>query len=349
MNKIEIGNILQLLIDHIDLSAEQMTAVMRFIMSGEATAAQIAGILVALRIKGETVTEIVAAVRVMRELMVQVPLAVANPIDSCGTGGDGKKLFNVSTAAAFIAAAGGAHVAKHGNRAASGNSGSADVLEALGAAVDLSVENVSRCIEELGVGFMFAPKHHGAVRHAGAARRELGVRTLFNLLGPMCNPAGVRRQLLGVYSAHLLHTVVEVLNELQSQRVLAVASKDGLDEISCADATEVVELNDGKISDYTIDPADFGLQRHALTTLVADTPADSARLLREGLAAQNDAAATILMLNGGACLYAAAVCDDLGAGIALAGDLIYSGQALEKMSQFVEFTHTLSQLQAAAT
>ena len=335
--------VLQRLIDRQDLAADEMEAVMSAMMSGQASPAQIAGLLVALRMKGETVTEIAAAARVMRRMAEPVSAAGEHLVDACGTGGDGRGLFNVSTGAAFVAAAGGAAVAKHGNRAASGHSGSADVLEAMQARIDLSPEQVARGIRELGLGFMFAPLHHGAMKHAVGPRRELGVRTLFNLLGPLCNPAAVRRQLLGVFDSHWLQPLAEVLRSLGSIRVLVVHSQDGLDEISAAAATDVAELDDGEIRRYRICPADFGMAEMDLATLVAADPQQSASLLQAGLRGEDRAARQMLALNGGAVLYAAGVVSGLVPGVKMAEDLIDSGQALEKLKQFIAFTQAAAE------
>lgn len=243
-----------------DLSAEQMRGIMRTIMTGEATPAQIGGFLIGLRMKGETVDEIAAAAGVMRELATPVTARVDHLVDTCGTGGDGASTFNISTAVAFVAAAAGAHVAKHGNRSVSSKSGSADVLEAAGVNLDLSAEQVARCIEEVGVGFLFAPRHHGAMKHAIGPRKEMGVRTIFNVLGPLTNPAGAPNQVLGVFSADLVEPLAHVLKQLGSRHVMVVHAEDGLDEISIAAPTKVAQLK-GEISVATITPEDFNLPR----------------------------------------------------------------------------------------
>ncbi|MFO7910208.1 MAG: anthranilate phosphoribosyltransferase, partial [Halomonas sp.] len=243
-----------------NLTFDQMHILMRQIMTGEATDAQIGGLLVGLAMKGESAVEISAAAQVMRELMNRVTLHADNVVDIVGTGGDGANLFNVSTAASFVAAGAGAHVAKHGNRSVSSSSGSADLFDIAGIYLDLNPEQVSRCIEQVGVGFMFAPNHHPAMRHAIGPRREMGVRTLFNILGPLTNPAGAPNQVLGVYSPELVPLMAEVLQQLGSRHVMVVHSEDGLDEISLAAPTLVAELKDGAIHHYTIDPEDLGIE-----------------------------------------------------------------------------------------
>ncbi len=325
-----------------DLEHEMMQAAMREMMSGETTPAQIGAFLMALHLKGETVTEIHAAAEVMRALAVPVQVGDRNLVDTCGTGGDGASLFNVSTGAALVAAAGGARVAKHGNRAASSHSGSADVLEALGVRIDLAPEAVARCIEELGIGFLFAQHHHGAMKHAIGPRRELGLRTIFNLLGPLSNPAAARRQLLGVFDSRWLRPLAEVLQQLGSLHVLVLHSEDGLDEISIAARTRVAELRDGVIREYEIDPEEYGLRRQSLEGLQVQNPQQSAALLRTALAGEGPAA-ELLALNGGAALYAADLAVDLGCGVELAQDTLHSGQALEKLHEWVQYSAMLAE------
>jgi anthranilate phosphoribosyltransferase len=319
-----------------DLSADEMTAVMRAIMTGGATPAQTAGLLVALRLKGETVTEITAAASVMRELATGVDIAgLDHAVDIVGTGGDASGTFNVSTTSMFVAAAAGCHVAKHGNRSVSSKSGSADVLEAAGIRLDLSPEQVARCVREVGVGFMFAPAHHGAMKHAIGPRRELGVRTIFNILGPLTNPAGVPNMLLGVFSRELLEPLAEVLQRLGARHVLAVHSRDGLDEISINDRTDVAELKDGRINSYSIAPEDFGLARASLDAIRVDGPQQSLALLRGVLDNRPGAARDIVMLNAGAAIYAAGIADTLAAGIVRAGEMIAGGQARERLDALI--------------
>ena len=250
----DIKEALNRVVNQLDLSTAEMQDVMRLIMTGQCTDAQIGAFLMGLRMKSETIDEIVGAVQVMRELAAPVQVDAERLVDTCGTGGDGMNIFNVSSAAAFVVAAAGGKVAKHGNRAVSGKSGSADLLEAAGIYLDLTPAQVARCIETVGVGFMFAPAHHGAMRHAAAARRELGLRTLFNMLGPLANPAGVRHQVLGVFSQALCRPLAEVLQRLGSQHVLVVHAQDGLDEVSLAAPTHVAELRDEEISEYRVQP-----------------------------------------------------------------------------------------------
>ena len=322
-----------------DLDLRQMTAVMRTIMTGGATAAQIAGFLIALRMKGESVPEIAAAAGVMRELAAGVDIAgLAYPVDIVGTGGDASGTFNVSTTAMFVAAAAGCHVAKHGNRSVSSKSGAADVLEAAGVRLDLTPAQVGRCIREVGVGFMFAPGHHGAMKHTSAPRRELGVRTLFNVLGPLTNPAGVPNQLLGAFSESLLVPLAEVLQRLGSRHVLVVHSSDGLDEISIGAATEVAELKEGEVRRYSISPEDFGLARAGLDSIRVQGPADSLGLLRGVLANQPGAARDIVLLNAGATIYVAGRAGSMAEGVRQADAAIASGEAQRRFERLVALT-----------
>lgn len=327
------------------LEREEMAAVMRQVMSGEVTDAQIGGLLVALRMKGESIDEIAGAAQVMRELAT--PVAVSGPhlVDLVGTGGDGANLFNVSTGSSFVVAAAGAQVAKHGNRSVSSTSGSSDVLESLGMPLDLAPDQVARAIEEVGVGFMFAPAHHSAMRYAIGPRKELGMRTVFNILGPLTNPAGVKRQVIGVFSAELCQPLAEVMKALGSEHVLIVHSDDGLDEISIAAGTRVAELREGSISSYHLTPEEFGLQRQSLQGLAVDSAAASAELIRNALAGAQDEparkAAAILTLNAGATIYVSGVAATLADGVAMAEDVIASGQAAEKLREFIEFTRLL--------
>ncbi|MCB1679498.1 MAG: anthranilate phosphoribosyltransferase [Halioglobus sp.] len=327
------------------LSRREMAAVMRQVMSGGATDAQIGALLVALRMKSETTEEIAGAAEAMRELAT--PVAVSDPhlVDVVGTGGDGVNLFNVSTAASFVVAAAGAKVAKHGNRKVSSASGSSDVLEALGMPLDSSPQQVARAITEVGVGFMFAPAHHSAMRHAVGPRRELGLRTVFNILGPLTNPAGVRRQLVGVFSAALCAPLAEVLQALGSEHVMVVHADDGLDEISLAAPTLVAELRGGQITSYRIAPEAFGVERQSLDGLTVDSAEESAALIRSALAGRQDTpsrkAAAMLALNAGAAIYVSGVAGTLAAGVAMADDVLASGQAREKLREFIEFTQLM--------
>lgn len=335
-------------IEQQDLSESDMVAVMRSIMTGEATAAQIAGFLVALRIKGETVTEIAAAATVMRELATKVEVSGDHLVDIVGTGGDGARLFNVSTASTFVAAAAGCQVAKHGNRSVSSSSGAADVLEAADVRLDMNAAQVAHCVESVGVGFMFAQNHHGAMKYAIGPRKELGTRTLFNVLGPITNPAGVKNQLLGVYSRDLVRPIADVLNALGSDHVMVVHSADGLDEISIATETYVAELKKGVVSEYTISPEQVGMSITAIDSLSVADAAESLQLIKSVLgktngefSAREQAAADIIAINAGAAIYVAGCASDWQQGVVIAQDMIASGMALEKMKELADFTAAL--------
>lgn len=318
-----------------DLTAEEMTSVMRTIMTGGATPAQIGGFLIGLRMKGETVGEIAAAAAVMRELATPVQVHSDHLVDTCGTGGDASGTFNISTAAAFVAAAAGAHVAKHGNRSISSKSGSADVLEAAGVQLDLKPGQVARCIEQVGVGFLFAPVHHGAMKHAIGPRREMGTRTIFNVLGPLTNPAGAPNQLLGVFRAELLEPMAEVLQRLGSRHVLVVHARDGLDEISIGEATEVAELKGGQIRRFCVQPEDFGLVRTSISEVGAADASASLTLIRSVLEDHPGPARDIVVLNAGAAIYVAGLAESLKAGIAEADRVIASGKARNRLDDLV--------------
>ncbi len=326
------------LIGHEDLGRDEMLGLMRAVMTGELTPAQIAGAIIGLRCKGETVIELAAAAQVMRELSTKVPLAgVEHLVDTCGTGGDGAHTFNISTAAAFVAAAAGAHVAKHGGRSVSSKCGSADVLEALGIKVDLAPERIAQAVREVGVGFMFAPQHHSAMKHAAPVRRELGVRTLFNLLGPMTNPAGAPNQVLGVFHRDLVRKLAEVLRELGSRHVLVVHAADGLDELSLAGVSFVAELKNGEITEYAVQPADFGLM-HCPSEHLAVADIDEAK--RRFMRAFDDLESPehdIVAFNAGAAIYVAGVADSLAAGIAQARAVLASGAAKAKLKTLMAF------------
>lgn len=325
-----------------NLGREEMLDVMRLIMTGEATPAQIGGFLVGLRIKGETVDEVVAAATVMRELATCVEVPVDGLVDTCGTGGSGSNKFNVSTASAFAAAAAGARVAKHGNRRASSKVGSADLLEAAGAHLNLSPAQVGRCIEQVGVGFLFALNHHGAMRHAIGPRREMTVRTIFNVLGPLTNPAGAKRQVLGVFDPVWVRPLAEVLKALGSEHVMIVHSDDHLDEISVSAPSLVVELVDGEIREYRISPEDFGIAPSPLNELVVEAVDDSLSLVKAALAGSHDGARDIVALNAGAAIYVSGQARSLAAGVEMALDAIGSGLASEKFNEFVDFTRQLA-------
>ncbi|RMD79591.1 MAG: anthranilate phosphoribosyltransferase [Gammaproteobacteria bacterium] len=320
------------------LAEPEMEQVMRLIMTGGATPAQIAGFLVALRLKGETVEELAAAARVMRELASRVEVPPERLVDTCGTGGDASGTFNISTAAALVAAAAGARVAKHGNRAVSGRSGSADLLEAAGVRLDLPPEAVGRCIREVGVGFLFAPAHHGAMRHAIGPRRELGVRTLFNLLGPLTNPAGAPHQVLGVFDARWVEPLAEVARRLGARRVLVVHGLDGLDEISLGAPTEVAEVAEGELRRYRIRPEALGLEPAPLEALRAGSVAESLARVEEALADRPGPARDVVALNAGAALYAAGVAEDLREGLERAREAIASGAARAKLEELAAYS-----------
>jgi anthranilate phosphoribosyltransferase len=325
-----------------NLSGDDMRAVMRLIMTGQATPAQIGGFLIGLRMKGETVEEIAAAAGVMRELATHVDVSGPHLVDTCGTGGDGASTFNISTASAFVVAAAGGKVAKHGNRSVSSKSGSADVLEAAGVSLELTPPQVARCVNEVGVGFMFAPKHHGAMKHAIGPRREMGVRTIFNLLGPLTNPANAPNQVLGVFSKEWVEPLAEVLQRLGSEHVLVVHAEDGMDEISIGAATHVAELKDGRVKVYTIEPEQFKMKRGEVSKLAVTSPAESLAMVESVLNNENGAARDIVALNAGAAIYAAGLQPDLDAGIRAAQDVIASGAARKKLHDLVALSKKLA-------
>jgi anthranilate phosphoribosyltransferase len=326
------------LINGQDLSFAEMQALMRQVMSGELTHAQMAAILVALRIKGESVDEIAAAASVMRELSTKVAtLASPHLIDTCGTGGDGIQTFNVSTVSALVAAAAGAKVAKHGGRSVSSSCGSADVLEALGVNVNLTPAQVANAVEEIGIGFMFAPNHHSAMKHAAPVRRELGVRTLFNLLGPLTNPANAKRQIMGVFSPALTVKLAQVLQQLGSEHVLVVCGADGMDEISFTGDSHVAELKNGQVSAYTINPAQFGLPLHSLASIQIDNAEQSKAMILAVLNGELGAARDIVLLNAGAAIYVAGLADSLAAGVNKAAEVIDQGLALAKLNALQQY------------
>lgn len=338
----EIKEALAIVVEGRDLNRAQMTEVMSQIMTGAASQAQIGGFLVALRMKGEAIEEIAGAAQAMRELATKVTVGFERLVDTCGTGGDGSRLFNVSTASALVAAAAGGRVAKHGNRSVTSTAGSADVLEAAGVNLNLTPAQVARCIEELGVGFMFAPAHHGAMKNAIGPRRELGLRTIFNMLGPLTNPAGARRQVVGVFDEKLCRVFVEVLSRLGSEHVMAVRSADGLDEISLAGPTHVAELRDGVIREYQVEPSQFGITPDTLEGLTVTSAQESLALIRDALGKRatpaGNKAADIIALNAGAAIYVAGLSVNLAAGVAVAEDIIASGLAGEKLKELAEFS-----------
>ena len=338
--------ILNNLINRQSLNFDAMQAVMHEVMAGKLTSVQISALLIALRMKGETVDEIAAAANVMRELSAKVTVRDAGYlIDTCGTGGDGIQTFNVSTVSAFVAAAAGAKVAKHGGRSVSSSCGSADVLEALGVNVNQTPEQVVNCIDQIGVGFMFAPNHHSAMKHSAPVRRELGVRTLFNLLGPLTNPANAKHQLMGVFDKDLTVKLAKVLQSLGSDHVLVVHGADGMDEISFTGDTFVAELNDGKITEYKINPLQFGMKLHDLKSIRVENAAQSKDMILDvlnGPRCQNTAARDIVLLNAGAAIYVSGIAKSLQSGIVLATRSLDQGAAMEKLEQLVKLTKTES-------
>lgn len=322
-----------------DLSHEEMTGLMQSIMAGELSEVKIAAFLAALRSKGETVTELSAAVQVMRSLCHQVKVDREDHlIDTCGTGGDGKQTFNVSTSVALVAAVGGAKVAKHGNKSVSSQSGSADLLEAAGAELKISSQAIAAAINKLGFGFIFAPMHHQAMKHVGPVRAELGVRTMFNLLGPLCNPTGCSSQLIGLYSRDWLVPLAKTLERLGSKRVLLVHSADGLDEISPNEPTYVAELRDGKITEYEINPKALGISPTAMDSLQVSSVQESLAMVRATLKGEKSAGAAIVALNAAAALYVAGISVSLEAGVKKAQEIIASGEAWKRLEDYVSFT-----------
>ncbi|MCG6899796.1 MAG: anthranilate phosphoribosyltransferase [Gammaproteobacteria bacterium] len=335
----DITTAIATVIDRRDLEPDEMEMVMRQIMTGQATAAQIGGFLVGLRMKGETVDEITAAARVMRELATTVDVSGPHLVDTCGTGGDGASTFNISTASAIVTAAAGGRVAKHGNRSVSSSSGSADVLEAAGVKLDLNPAQVAACIDRVGVGFLFAPQHHSAMKHAIGPRKELRVRTLFNLLGPLTNPAGAPNQVLGVFSSHWIEPLAHVLKQLGSLHVLVVHAEDGLDEISIATTTRVAELRDGAVSMYTVTPEEFGMQRASLDAITVQDAAQSLAMIRAVFDNQPGPARDIVCLNAGAAIYAADLTKSLSQGVVLASEVITSGRAKQTLASLIDVSN----------
>ena len=339
----EYRAILNRLIDGKDLTAETAESLIGEIMAGNLSQVQISALLVALRAKGETAEEIKGAVRVMRQLSLKVrPQNTEHLIDTCGTGGDGSFTFNVSTGAALLAAAAGARVAKHGNRAVSGASGSADVLAGAGATLELSAEAVAEALDRVGFGFIFAPAHHAAMKYVAPVRRELGVRTIFNLLGPLTNPAGCVRQLIGLFDARWLRPLAEVLRDLGSAHVLLVHSADGMDEISPFARTHVVELRDGNIDEFTLDPADYGIAAKEAERRTVSSPEESLEILCAALKGEAGNSADFLILNAGAALYVAGLATDIGRGIEKARAVLKEGGAFAKLTEYVNFTKSVS-------
>ncbi len=321
-----------------NLTADEMNSVMRIIMTGEATPAQIGGFLVGLRMKGETVDEIAAAAKVMRELATGVKVTGDHVVDIVGTGGDGSNTFNISTACTFVVAAAGGTVAKHGNRSVSSKSGSADLLEAAGVKLDLNATQVAKCINDVGVGFMFAPMHHSAMKYAIGPRKEMAVRTIFNVLGPLTNPAGVPNQLLGVFSDELVEPLAEVLNKLGSNHVMVVHSEDGMDEISIGAATNVAELKDGKVTTYSITPDQFGFTRTNISELAVNSAEESLAVIKKVFDNESGAAKDIVKFNSGAAIYVAGLADSLEEGIEKAEEVISSGAAKAKLDELIKIS-----------
>lgn len=345
-----IQNALNLITKNIHLTDSQMQDVMRTIMSGQASDAQIGAFMMGLRLKGESIEEITAAARVMRELALKIDVSdLPYLVDIVGTGGDGQNLFNVSTAASFVIAAAGANIAKHGGRGVSGKSGSSDLLEQAGICLDLNLAQSERCIREMGIGFLFAPNHHKAMKYAAGPRKELGFRSIFNLLGPLTNPAGVKRFVIGVFSHELCRPMAEVLKQLGAEHVMVVHSQDGLDEISLASKTYVAELKNGDISEWEIIPEDVDIPSQSLNGLSIDSPSDSLKLIKDALAKKKtelgEKAANMVALNAGAGIYVSGLASSYKLGVALAHDIIYGGQALEKMGVLAEFSKTLKEYQ----
>ena len=319
-----------------DLSRQDMTAVMNQIMTGECTPAQIGGFLVGMRMKGETVDEITAAATVMRELSTRVNVNADNLVDTCGTGGDASGSFNISTASAIVAAAAGAHVAKHGNRSVSGATGSADVLEAAGVNLDITPEQVADCISEVGVGFMFAQKHHSAMRHAIGPRKEMAVRTIFNVLGPLTNPASAPNQVIGVFAKELVEPLAHVLKQLGSNHVMIVHSNDGMDELSVSAISNVAELKGGEVKTYTVEPSDFGFEKSDIRSLKVDNVEQSLGMIQSVLANETGPAKDIVCLNAGAAIYVSGLTDSLLAGVQKAQSVIADGKAAKVLENLIK-------------
>ncbi len=337
----DIQQALQKVLSKKDLTIDEMRDVMRLIMTGKITEAQLAGFLIGLRCKGETIDEITAAVEVMRELASKVIINGQYVIDTCGTGGDGANTFNISTTCAFVVAAAGAQVAKHGNRSVSSSCGSADLLEAAGVNLDLSAEQVAQCVNEIGVGFLFSPKHHGAMKHTIKVRKEMGVRTLFNLLGPLSNPAGSPNQLIGVFAKEWVVPIAQVLKKLGSQHVLVVHADDGLDEISIASDTTIAELKAGEVFTYTISPEQFGFKRTNLNELAVIDAESSLVMVNSVFDNKAGSARDIVILNAGAAIYAANITDSLATGFEKAAQVIASGAARAKFDALIAYSKIL--------
>ena len=335
----DIQSAIRAVVERRDLGGAQMTGVMHSIMTGECSPAQVGGFLVGLRMKGETVEEIAAAAAVMRRLATRVEVGKSHLVDTCGTGGDASGTFNISTASALVAAGAGARVAKHGNRSVSGRSGSADVLEAAGVRLELAPGRIARCIDEAGVGFLFAPAHHGAMKHAIGPRREMAVRTIFNVLGPLTNPAGALRQVIGVFARELVEPLARVLGELGSEHVMVVHSEDGLDELSLAAPTHVAELRDGAVREFVLDAGDLGFASAPVESIAVDSPAASLDVIRAVLAGSPGPPADITVLNAAAAIYVSGVASSLEDGIGRARESIGSGRAANALERLVAISN----------
>lgn len=334
----DIKQALALIVDRQDLCQEDMRAVMNQIMTGQATDAQIGGLLIALRMKGETVDEITGAADAMRSLATPVDIDVADAVDIVGTGGDGANLFNVSSACSFVVAAAGGYVAKHGNRSVSSSSGSADLLETAGINLELNPEQIAQCIEEVGLGFMFAPQHHSAMKYAIGPRKEMSLRTLFNILGPLTNPAGAKRYLLGVFDKSLCRPMAEALQALGAEHAMVVHAAEGLDEISLAGDTFVAELKKGEVSEYTLTAEDAGLAKRTLDGLQVSSSSESLAIIQSAFAGENEKAIDMIALNAGAALYVSGKADSLVDGVALAKETMISGKAAAKVKELADFS-----------
>ena len=331
-----ISEAIKAVISRQNLNESEMHDVMNSIMTGQTTDAQIGAFLVGLSMKGETIEEITASAKVMRALATSVELSSNDYlVDTCGTGGDGLGLFNISTASAFVVAAAGGKVAKHGNRSISSKSGSADVLEAAGINLNISPELISQCIEEIGLGFMFAPAHHSAMKHAIGPRKELAVRTIFNVLGPLTNPAKAPNQIMGVYNKSLVEPIANVLKGLNSRHVMVVHSEDGLDEFSIANTTYVAELKDNNISTYTVHPGDFGLEEGNLDSIKAENAEQSLALINEAFSGKKGVARDIIALNAGAAIYVSGLVNSFDEGVTKANQILSDGSAQDKLDAYI--------------
>ena len=321
-----------------NLTREDMSEIILEILEGKVTDAQIGAFLIALSMKGETVDEVLGAVGVMRDLSTKVEIDEPNLIDTCGTGGTGIGIFNVSTTSALVASSCGAKIAKHGNRSATRKSGSADLLEQAGVSLSLTPEQVASCIQEIGLGFMFAQAHHSAMRHVVGPRKEIGQKSIFNVLGPLTNPASAKRQVLGVYDKKWMTPIAEVLDELGSEHLLIVHSRDGLDEISLASPTYMTEMRDGKISEYEVSPEDFNFETDTLEGLQVNSPQESLDLAKLALQGEHKKASSMICMTAGAALYVSGIANSLESGVELAKRSVESGEGLKKLNQLIEFT-----------